>query len=112
MTAPSKATCCFISESEQLRAANEAAVAHLNSCHLGCGTRYEPGRCKTADALFETAESTAKQFHGNSCGKPAEWRLAASGASYDDYTESCTDHVGHMLTDASEHKVWPIALEA
>lgn len=108
MTAPSKATCCFISESEQLRAANEAAVAHLNSCHLGCGTRYERGRCKAADAFFEAAEATAKEFPGESCGKPAEWNIAAASDSYDETTISCTDHVGHMLTNAPPHTVWPL----
>jgi hypothetical protein len=104
----SKTTCCFISESEQLRAANKDAVTHLNSCHLGCGIRYEPGLCKMADALFEAAESTAKAFPGESCGKPAQWTIAVDGGSYEDYTLSCTDHVGHMLTDAPAHTVCPI----
>jgi hypothetical protein len=111
MTAQNKATCCFISESDQLRAANEAAVTHLNSCHLGCGTRYEPGRCKTADSLFEAAEATAKAFPGESCVKHAEWSIAAEGASFEDYTLACTDHVGHMLTDAPANIVSPFDLD-
>jgi len=112
MTTPSKATCCFISESEQLRAANEAAVTHLNSCHLGCGTRYEPGRCKTADSLFEAAEATAKAFPGESCVKHAEWSIAKWGASSADIEHACTEHVGQVLGDATTYTVSPIWADA
>lgn len=37
------------------------------------------------------------------CGKDAEWRIENHPGGPDDYTESCTDHVGIMLTDAREH---------
>jgi hypothetical protein len=38
------------------------------------------------------------------CGKPAEWTITF-GPTPDDYTESCTEHVGHLLTDAPVHTV-------
>lgn len=42
------------------------------------------------------------------CLKPAEWTIV-SGSSPDDYTEACTLHVGELLCDAAEHKVYPLA---
>lgn len=44
---------------------------------------------------------------GVGCGKNAEWEIW-SGNSPDDSTDSCTEHVGEMLTDAPEHKIYPI----
>lgn len=44
---------------------------------------------------------------GASCGNQAEWRIV-SGNGPDDYTESCTRHVGEMLTDAPEHRVYSL----
>ncbi len=41
------------------------------------------------------------------CEKLAEWSII-HGASPDDYTETCTEHLGAMMTDAPEHKVYPI----
>lgn len=41
------------------------------------------------------------------CEALAEWRIR-HGDELDDYTESCTDHVGALLTDAPVHRVYPI----
>ena len=40
------------------------------------------------------------------CGNEAEWQIWY-GESPDDSTESCTRHVGEMLTDAPEHRIYP-----
>jgi hypothetical protein len=42
------------------------------------------------------------------CPNNAEWRIVY-GETPDDYTESCTEHVGKMLTDAKEHRIYPIS---
>lgn len=42
------------------------------------------------------------------CPNRAEWRIE-HGESPDDYTESCTGHVGEMLTDAPEHRVYRLS---
>lgn len=47
---------------------------------------------------------------GDDCSKPAEW-LIVYGQAPDNYTESCTHHVGHLLTDAEEHRVYQIKEE-
>lgn len=41
------------------------------------------------------------------CQKDAEWEIR-SGDGPDDFTDSCTEHVGEMLTEAPEHKIYPI----
>lgn len=41
------------------------------------------------------------------CSEPAEWRIR-HGHTPDDYTESCTDHVGQLLTSTLEHRIYPI----
>ncbi len=41
------------------------------------------------------------------CDANAEW-LIVNGVTPDSYTESCTAHVGELLSDASEHKIYPI----
>lgn len=47
---------------------------------------------------------------GFQCGNDAEWQIW-SGPHPDDLTESCTRHVGEMLTDAPEHKIYPVERE-
>lgn len=47
------------------------------------------------------------EVSGVHCGNPAEWSIW-HGESPDDNTLSCTRHVGEMLTDAQEHRVYPI----
>lgn len=42
------------------------------------------------------------------CQNEAEWEIW-SGPSTDDSTVACTDHVGRMLTDAPEHRIYPLA---
>lgn len=43
------------------------------------------------------------------CGRPAEWVLdPCIGNPLDRYTEACTFHVGELLTDAPEHRLYPI----
>jgi hypothetical protein len=45
--------------------------------------------------------------HKNSrCGNKAEWRIVHGETG--GYTESCAEHIGQMLTDAKEHKIYPI----
>lgn len=41
------------------------------------------------------------------CNRAAGWRLVY-GPTCDDYTESCTAHVGELLTDAAEHRIYPM----
>jgi hypothetical protein len=45
---------------------------------------------------------------GLPCGNAGVWRICWPPYSPDDYTESCTRHVGEMLTDAPEHRVLPL----
>ena len=44
---------------------------------------------------------------GDDCGRVAEWGIY-HGSEPHEYTESCTGHVGDLLTDAPEHKVYPL----
>lgn len=41
------------------------------------------------------------------CASNAEW-LIVDGPAPEDYTHSCSAHVGELLSDASEHKVYPL----
>lgn len=41
------------------------------------------------------------------CQQLAEW-IIVHGPSPDDVTEACTKHVGRLLTDAKEHRVYQI----
>jgi hypothetical protein len=45
------------------------------------------------------------------CGNDAEWEIW-HGVGPDDNTLSCTRHVGEMLTDAAEHRVYPVDVSA
>lgn len=45
------------------------------------------------------------------CPNKAGWTIV-HGETPDDYTESCTEHVGEMLTDAPVHQIYPIKAEA
>jgi hypothetical protein len=42
------------------------------------------------------------------CEKKAEWQIW-HGNSPDDYTESCNEHIGDLLTDAPEHRIYPLS---
>lgn len=42
------------------------------------------------------------------CGADAEWTIW-SGSRDVDYTHACTAHVGELLTDVPEHRVFPLA---
>jgi hypothetical protein len=44
------------------------------------------------------------------CPKDATWR-AWEGPSQEDYTEACDDHLGVLLSDAPEHRVFPISAD-
>lgn len=44
------------------------------------------------------------------CEKVAEWEIR-TGQGPDDYTHACTAHVGDLLTDAEEHRVYPVSEE-
>ena len=41
------------------------------------------------------------------CIEKAEW-VIVHGQGPNDYTESCTEHVGVMLSDAKEHRIYQI----
>ena len=41
------------------------------------------------------------------CEQKAEWQIY-DGPNPEDYTEVCTAHVGDLLGDAPEHRVYPI----
>lgn len=41
------------------------------------------------------------------CEEKAEWNIVW-GNSPDDYTHACTKHVGELLTEASEHRIYPL----
>lgn len=45
---------------------------------------------------------------GLQCGNEAIWRICNHPYGPDDYTDSCTRHVGEMLTDAPEHRIFPL----
>lgn len=40
------------------------------------------------------------------CEHKAEW-VIFDGPRPDDYVEACTAHVGELLSDASEHRIYP-----
>ena len=44
------------------------------------------------------------------CENDAEWTIYhnAAGCPETQATEACTDHVGHLLTDAPSHTVVPV----
>lgn len=42
------------------------------------------------------------------CGNDAEWRICWGTFGPDEYTESCSRHVGEMLTGAPEHKIYSL----
>lgn len=44
---------------------------------------------------------------GYQCGNTAAWRICW-GNTPDDFTESCARHVGEMLTDALEHRIYSL----
>lgn len=41
------------------------------------------------------------------CTHKSEW-VIYDGDGIEDYTEACTAHVGDMLSDAPEHRVYPL----
>ncbi len=45
------------------------------------------------------------------CHKHAEWEIyecpVQAGHEYDGGTPACTQHVGELLTDAPEHRIFP-----
>lgn len=43
------------------------------------------------------------------CEAAAEW-VIYHGHGLEDYTHACTRHVGDMLTDAHEHRIYHIAI--
>lgn len=70
--------CCFIPEDQQAAAKAWMADSKNNGLVLSLG-----------------------------CEQPAKWQIW-SGPAPDDCTESCTEHVGEMLTEAAQHRVYPI----
>jgi hypothetical protein len=45
-----------------------------------------------------------------SCGHDADWTIVDTSihAPADGYTEACTEHVGQLLSDSPEHRIYPI----
>ena len=41
------------------------------------------------------------------CTRKAEW-IIYDGPRPDSYTEACTEHVGELLSDADEFRVYPL----
>jgi hypothetical protein len=41
------------------------------------------------------------------CNEKAEW-IIVHGLTCDDVTESCTKHMGDLMTDAKEHRIYRI----
>lgn len=41
------------------------------------------------------------------CPAPAKW-IIVHGDLPDEYTHSCTEHIGELLTDAPEHRIYPL----
>jgi len=57
------------------------------------------------------SDATAHQIK-EPCQKPAEWSIAAYGASSADVEYACTEHVGQVLGDATTYTVSPIWADA
>ncbi len=73
-----KLTCCYIPEDQQGTVKN----------HIATHGRAAP-------------------LPGIGCQKDAEWEIW-HGNGPDDNTVACTEHVGEMLTDAPEHRIYPV----
>jgi hypothetical protein len=66
--------------------------------------------CCSGAGVFETAseaEAAAQASPGERCTRPAEWEIAYS-TDPNDRTDACTEHVGALLSDAAEHRIYPI----
>lgn len=46
--------------------------------------------------------------NGARCERSAQWTIVF-GETPDDYTEACSAHVGELLTDAPEHRIYPLS---
>ena len=42
-----------------------------------------------------------------SCGSNAEWEIHEHGKLYET-VDACTKHVGDLLTDSPEHRIYPV----
>ena len=67
-----------------------------------------PIECKTGASEGVILSGKPKRYCCRmGCDKPAEWQIW-HGDTPDDYTESCTECIGQMLTDAHEHTILSI----
>lgn len=46
------------------------------------------------------------------CPTIASWKITHQPYGLEDYTHACTSHVGEVLTDATEHKIYRIEAQA
>lgn len=74
-----KGHCCFIPDHQQ----GEARAA--------------------AQALFDAGKGPPI-----GCQQGAEWNIHADSDPPDVVTQSCSDHIGLMLSDKGHHSVWPV----
>lgn len=58
----------------------------------------------------EAAEAAAKANPGERCARPAEWEIHYGTDPYD-VTDACSGHLGALLSDAPEHRIYPIHAE-
>lgn len=42
------------------------------------------------------------------CDKNAEWVIMYTPFKFDEYTHSCSEHLGDMMTDAHEHRIYRV----
>lgn len=78
-----------------------SAKQHSN----GCGNCNECECASFNESLPVEAKDSVCCFI--TCNKAATWQ-AWDGPQHDDYTEACDDHLGHLLSEKPEHRVWPL----
>lgn len=80
---------------------------------LGSRARAALGRPdRDVMEIIEDDDSPVSRARGKPCSHPActkdaEW-VIVSGHTKDDWREACTAHVGELLPDGQEHKVYPV----
>lgn len=56
----------------------------------------------------ELGVNLAQNLPPLNCHRSAEWNIHADCDPPDMVTQSCTKHVGRMLSDKGHHSVWPV----
>lgn len=102
--------CCFVSASEQLRAANKALEDHFAICPAKCGDVYgwhQGSECPEGSRLFRVTVLQENAFPGEPCKKEAKWSIRAWGSGINETEYSCTEHVGPMLGCSPRYTIFP-----